>query len=730
MLVWEVLAQNKYTDTANKKTLAKSIASSQTIVLFWEEEIKLRRALAVVFAVMFVIFVFLSLAIPAVKATWITRTVDYVLAEPGDIVGVGQEIRFTARISPAPGGDNSFTELYFQVTYPDGGIQNFGSFSSDSEGLLSWGYEFGVVGSYSIVLFSAHVDDIGSDSYSNFSSGRAYFTVKEEPVMYYDFTIGHIGSGVVSPYEGARVQMEGTGVTVLAEADSGWALNYWLLDDVNVGRGNWLSTAEWEYGVTMNSDHSLLAVFYQPAYTLTVNVVGSGSVVKRPNQETYGHGSVVTLTADPESGWSFSGWSGASSDNSNLITITMDGDKTVTATFEHELAQSSLSITTSSSIMVIGESTTVSGSLFPPLSNVELSIQCREGDASWSTLQVVRSDSNGWFSYSLSTLTAGDYEVRVTWGGDAATLPCASQALPLTVSSPPPWELYILIGAIGTFAAVPSVGLTVNWWWKARALKSANKACEKLSKDLGEENYEQTLEDLDDLIEKVEKLASTAGPLSEINEPPYSVADNLKSIKKTLSEKPSEETMKEFFVRSEIQPYLSGLICVLNIFRNLKDFKPVSRADSPSRYFVPLVSREAGAFDKVNQVEKRDIRDFWFVWEKEEVEPIRLYFVNGKMVGARSRWHWRHIDILKPYVNDKGKIEVLILPQFHTPIVRRSTEDVLFLVFAKCFCVVVRDYKRVLNEKVNSKYTEPGRKDDHPPPYDYPGWEEKFKYDL
>jgi hypothetical protein len=696
---------------------------------FWEEEIELRRASAFVVIAMLIVFVFLSLAVPAVKAAWITRTVDYLLAEPGDIVGVNQEIGFTAKISPALGEDYFFTELNFEVTYPDGTVHNYGNKTSDSDGIVYWSYEFGQVGNYSIRLISSHVDVIGADSYSNFSSGRTSFIVQEEHVTYHYFTIGHNGSGVVAPYEGTKGYVEGRVVTVLADADSGWALDYWLLDNVNVGRGNWLSIGAWEYSVTMNSNHSILAVFYQPAYTLTVNIAGGGSVVKSPDQETYAHGSAVTLTANPESDWSFSGWSGALFNNSNPITITLDSDKTVTATFEPERAQSSLSISISRSSMAAGESNTVNGSLSPPLINVELVIQYRTGDASWSTLQVVRSDSNGGFSYSLSTLTAGNYQIRVTWGGDAATLPCQSQALAVVVS-PPPFPLSTLIVAIGTFAAVPSVGLTVRWWWKARPLKGANKACEKLSKTLGEENYEQTLEDLDDLIENVEKLASSAEPLGGINEPPYSVADNLKSIKKTLSEKPSEETMAEFFMRSEIQPYLYGLVCVLNTFRNFKDFKPVSRADSPSDYFVSLVSREAGVFDKVNQVDKPDIKDFWFVWENEEVEPIRLYFVSGKTVGARSRWHWRHIDIRRPYVNDKGKIEVLILPQFHTPIIRRSTEDILFQVFAKCFCVVVGDCRLVFNEEVNSKYTIPGLKVEHKPSYDYPGWEEKFKYDL
>jgi uncharacterized repeat protein (TIGR02543 family) len=45
---------------------------------------------------------------------------------------------------------------------------------------------------------------------------------------------------------------------------------------------------------------------------------------------------VVTLTAATETGWLFAGWSGDLSGNSSPTPLTMDGDKTVTATFELE----------------------------------------------------------------------------------------------------------------------------------------------------------------------------------------------------------------------------------------------------------------------------------------------------------------------------------------------------------------------------------------------------------
>ena len=40
----------------------------------------------------------------------------------------------------------------------------------------------------------------------------------------------------------------------------------------------------------------------QNQYTLAVNVVGSGSVTRNPDQATYNAGTVVTLTATPAAG--------------------------------------------------------------------------------------------------------------------------------------------------------------------------------------------------------------------------------------------------------------------------------------------------------------------------------------------------------------------------------------------------------------------------------------------
>ncbi|MGE5296307.1 MAG: InlB B-repeat-containing protein, partial [Solirubrobacterales bacterium] len=68
------------------------------------------------------------------------------------------------------------------------------------------------------------------------------------------------------------------------------------------------------------------------SYTLSVSAT-NGTVTKTPNQTSYTAGTTVTLQATPNSGYTFTGWSGSLSGTTNPATITMDANKSVTANF-------------------------------------------------------------------------------------------------------------------------------------------------------------------------------------------------------------------------------------------------------------------------------------------------------------------------------------------------------------------------------------------------------------
>jgi len=66
--------------------------------------------------------------------------------------------------------------------------------------------------------------------------------------------------------------------------------------------------------------------------TVDISPANGGTVIKEPNFSAYNPGQTVTLTPNPSHGFAFSSWGGACS-GSGACVVTMDSDKTVTASF-------------------------------------------------------------------------------------------------------------------------------------------------------------------------------------------------------------------------------------------------------------------------------------------------------------------------------------------------------------------------------------------------------------
>src|SRR5258705_6579692 len=83
----------------------------------------------------------------------------------------------------------------------------------------------------------------------------------------------------------------------------------------------------------MDADKNITATFAINQYTLMVTSIGNGNVTKNPDQPLYDHGTDVELTANPNPGYHFVAWSGDASGNTNPLTVTMNSNKDITATF-------------------------------------------------------------------------------------------------------------------------------------------------------------------------------------------------------------------------------------------------------------------------------------------------------------------------------------------------------------------------------------------------------------
>ena len=68
-------------------------------------------------------------------------------------------------------------------------------------------------------------------------------------------------------------------------------------------------------------------------YTAAVNATGSGSVSKNPDRTAYVPGETIELTAVPDAGWTFGGWSGDALGPDNPIAVTVDADLVIDANF-------------------------------------------------------------------------------------------------------------------------------------------------------------------------------------------------------------------------------------------------------------------------------------------------------------------------------------------------------------------------------------------------------------
>jgi|GEM_PF-2691768 len=68
-------------------------------------------------------------------------------------------------------------------------------------------------------------------------------------------------------------------------------------------------------------------------YTISINIVGNGTVTNNPDYPRYNPGTRVVLAAHPALGWLFAGWSGDVQCQTNPIEVIMNGDKNATATF-------------------------------------------------------------------------------------------------------------------------------------------------------------------------------------------------------------------------------------------------------------------------------------------------------------------------------------------------------------------------------------------------------------
>jgi len=140
--------------------------------------------------------------------------------------------------------------------------------------------------------------------------------------------VNPVGSGTVYTDPVKSTYSCGEVVTLTATTELGWSFAGWSGD--LFGMTNPVT-------VTMTGSKVITATFTQDEYDVTETIVGQGSVNNTPGNP-YHYNEIATLEPVADPGWTFAGWSGPDagelSDNGDgTWSITMDGNKSVTATF-------------------------------------------------------------------------------------------------------------------------------------------------------------------------------------------------------------------------------------------------------------------------------------------------------------------------------------------------------------------------------------------------------------
>lgn len=149
-------------------------------------------------------------------------------------------------------------------------------------------------------------------------------------IKIYDLNVTVVGEGEVTEEivveETGKTYDTGTTVKLTATPAEGWRFGGW---------SGAITSTDSLTTVLVNEAKEITATFIQ-VYNLNITIEGEGEVTEEvvtSTSKAYDTGSNVKLTAVPAEGYVFSSWSGDITSTDNPITVSIDGQKAITATF-------------------------------------------------------------------------------------------------------------------------------------------------------------------------------------------------------------------------------------------------------------------------------------------------------------------------------------------------------------------------------------------------------------
>ncbi len=261
---------------------------------------------------------------------WTTPSVTYEVPAYHDYVQANFLLYYEMNIS-----ENDITRGYagaypshFDRLYLEGSVVSISA-------VAYWGYEFvGWEGDYT---GSENPVDIIMNEPKNitaiFVPSMHNITVRTEPVQNTELRFFMNGSSCWGEVTGSF--QTGTTVELITESLQEMSVpiryyfQYW-----SYGSGSQSTSPEFDYAVSDHDD--VITAHFSPEYGIASSIVPSGSGIldfEPINEGGYTPGTVVTITAIPKPGYTFTGWSGDTYSTDNPLVWTMNDYLLITANF-------------------------------------------------------------------------------------------------------------------------------------------------------------------------------------------------------------------------------------------------------------------------------------------------------------------------------------------------------------------------------------------------------------
>jgi hypothetical protein len=174
-------------------------------------------------------------------------------------------------------------------------------------------------------------DDLGNPGfdihygYGRINARKAIYGTS--PTINYTLTITTTTGGTTNPPPGNYTYSQGQNIPIQAIPNSGYGLDHWELDGINVGSTN-------PYSVLMDNNYTLQAVFVL-RYSLTITTTTGGTTNPSPGSYFYNAGTNVSVTAIPDIYYIFDCWEldGVNIGSTNPCPVLMDNNHTLHAVF-------------------------------------------------------------------------------------------------------------------------------------------------------------------------------------------------------------------------------------------------------------------------------------------------------------------------------------------------------------------------------------------------------------